>query len=98
MPIYGSKFGGKKKKDNFFTSQKLLLNSPANGQLVTYSKIHTKVCRNTLGYTYGLILDQISESQVPLRHCKCAEKYNFFSMAPSTPLSVSPPPQNGTIM
>ena len=39
------KFGGSKKMSNFLTFQKLPVYSPANGQLVTYSKIHTKVCR-----------------------------------------------------
>ena len=37
------KFGGSKKIGNFLTSQKLPLYGPANGQLVTYSKIQIKV-------------------------------------------------------
>ena len=47
IPIYGSKFQnlGGKKMDNFLTSQKLPLHGPANNQSVTFSKIHTKVCR-----------------------------------------------------
>ena len=39
------KFGGSKKMSNFLTSQKLPLYGPANGQLVTYSKIHIKVSK-----------------------------------------------------
>ena len=39
------KFGGSKKFDNFLTSQKSALIGPANSQLVTYSKIQTKVYR-----------------------------------------------------
>ena len=48
MPIYDSKFwnlGGSKISNNFLTAQKWALFDPANGQLVTYSKIQTKVCR-----------------------------------------------------
>ena len=36
---------GVKKISNFLTSQKLPPNGPANGQSVTYSKIHIKVSR-----------------------------------------------------
>ena len=39
------KFGGSEKIGNFLTSQKLPLYGPANGQSVTYSKIHIKVSR-----------------------------------------------------
>ena len=40
-----SKIWEVKKIDNFLPSQKLALHGPANSQLVTYSKIQTKVCK-----------------------------------------------------
>ena len=54
---------------NFFDMSKNLkkstLNSLRNGQSVTYSKMQTKVCRGTLGCTYGLMLDEIGQCRVP---------------------------------
>ena len=85
MPIYGSKFwnlGGSKQIGNFLTSQKLPLYSPANGQSVTYSKIHIKVCRTPLGYTYGLILGQIGEFRVLFKASQMCWKMQFFSDGP----------------
>ena len=79
------KFGGSKKMSNFLTSQKL----PPNGHI--FKNPH-QAMQNTLGYTYGLILDKISESWVPFKALQICWKCNFFD-GPWHPLSVSYPPK-----
>ena len=85
------KFGGSKKMSNFLTSQKLPLYGPANGQLVTYSKIRIKVSRTPLATPMDWFLVKWVDSEYPLSHRKCPEKCNFFSDGPRHPLSVSHP-------
>ena len=86
MPIYGSKFQKYLLHEhlcNFLKLQNLALNGPANGQLVTHSKIQNRSMQITLVYTFGLILGQISECQVPFKPSQCFEKLNLLIQRPA---------------
>ena len=87
--------GSKKKSNNFLTSQKSALFGPASGQLVTYSKTQTKVCRTSYStQVYWLILDEISQCRVPFKLSQMCQKMEpLFSMPHWIPLSVSHPPK-----
>ena len=74
--------------------KKSALKAPANGQLITYSKIQPRVSKSTLIHTCGLILDQISQTRVPPKLPQmCQENGTFALNALSDAPSVSHPPQ-----
>ena len=53
--------------------------------------------QNTTHYTYGLILDQISEYWVPFKLSQMYQNIETLLSRPHrTPLSVLHPPKNGT--
>ena len=58
MPIYGSKLQILGRGVNILTSQKLALNGPVKGQLVTYSKIQNRTCIAGGGHKAGTITTQ----------------------------------------
>ena len=92
-----SEIWGVKKKVNFLTSQKLAPFGPANGQLVTYSKIQTKVCKTPYSTPMDRFLIKSVNPEYPLSCHKCAQKHHLSSMACGTPFKcVTPPPKNGT--
>ena len=97
MSIYGPKFwnlGGAEKKLNFLTSQKLALFGPANGQLVTYPKIQTKVCRLPSGTPMDWFLMKSVNAEYPLSCCNCVEDQTLCSLTPARPPKcVTPPPK-----
>ena len=85
-----------KKKGNLLTSQKLAPFSLASGQLVTYPKIQTKVCRTPYSTSMDRFLMKSMNPKYPLSCRECAQKCHLSSTACGTPLSVSHPPENGT--
>ena len=76
-------WGGVKKKAPF---------GPANGQLVTYSKIQTKVCRTPYSTPMYRFLIKSVNPEYPLSCHKCVEKLTFCVLCPAGPLSVLHPP------
>ena len=93
------KFRGSKKLLNFLTPQKLAPFGPANGQLVTYSKIQTKVCRTPYSTPMDRFLIKSVNPKYPLSCHECAQKCHLSLTACNTPLNVSQfPPENGIII
>ena len=74
-------------------SQKSSLNGPANGQLVTYSKIQISVCKVPYFMPIDWFLMKSVNVRCPLQMC---QKMQLFLMAHSTPpplKCVAPSPQ-----
>ena len=95
------KFGGVKKIWQLFDISKILKKSalfgPANSQLVTYSKIQTKVCRVTWGTPMDWFLIKSVNAEYPLSCRKYVEKQTFCVLWDAgPPKCVTPPPPNGT--
>ena len=80
MQIFGSKFwisNAPEFRQLFDTSKNLkksTLNDLQNSQLVTYSKIQTKVCRRPWGAPMDWCLMKSVNAKYPLICCKCVEK------------------------
>ena len=95
------KFGGSKNFTTFWhlkNPKKSALFSPANAQLVTYSKIQTKVSRVPWGPPMDWFLIKSVNVEYPLSCCKCVEKWTFCVLCPAgSPKCVTPPKNSTTI-
>ena len=88
--------GGQKNSTTFWhlrNPKKSALFGPGNGQLVTYSKIQTKVCRVPWGPPIDWFLIKSVNAKYPLSCHKCVEKRTFCVLCPAGPLNVSNSPE-----
>ena len=73
--------------------KKSALFGPANGQLVTYSKIQTKVCREPWATPMDWFLMKSMNAEYPLSCCKCVGKWTFCILCPAGPPKCVAPPK-----
>ena len=91
MPIYGSKFQnlGGSKKGEFFDISKIGTFQPGKWLIGDIFENPNQGFYKTIFHTYGQILDQISESWVPLKLLQMCEKMDILHSMRFIPITRS---------